>query len=109
MEHRLWELTVLFVNVLSVKILILVSRVSFPKCTGMPLCSSVGLETALPRTPSNRKEHDDEAGALQWVSGDRHPVPHLAPARGPLASHLTSLGYSSLLKEKKKSCDSGPQ
>lgn len=75
----------------------------------LPLCSSVGLETALPRTPSNRKEHDDEAGALQWVSGDRHPVPHLAPARGPLASHLTSLGYSSLLKEKKKSCDSGPQ
>lgn len=38
MEHRLLELTVLFVNVLSVKILILVSCVSFPVCTGMPFC-----------------------------------------------------------------------
>lgn len=28
------------------------------------------------------------------------PCPRLAPARGPLASHLISLGYSSLLKKK---------
>lgn len=72
-EHRLLELTVLFVSVLSVKSLILVLCVFSHMYWNaiLPLCCRVGLETALPWAPSNRKEHGGEGEALQWVLGDR--------------------------------------
>ena len=97
---HLVELAMLSISVLSVKILILdVSCESFPKCTGPSFCHFVPEQDCSwvyfgpcqrERRRMMKGEHESVGMETLWLVW--------LPPRGPLSSHLISVGYRSCKK-----------